>query len=101
MLNCTVHGGAGFIFGSSKDLDCTFKGINGGVDRYYGSISKFGIDLGFTDKSKIIWTVFAPSADLSAGALAGKYVVSAFEGTVGLVFASIAPLRGLPCSIPV
>lgn len=84
VLNCTVQGGAGFVFGSSKDLDCTFKGANGGTEHYYGSISKFGIDLGFTNKSKIVWTVFAPSADVPEGALAGKYGGVSAEATVGL-----------------
>jgi len=84
VLNCTVHGGAGFIFGSSKDLDCTFKGTNGGTEHYRGSINKFGLDLGFTSQSQIIWTVFAPSADLPAGALAGNYGGVSAEATVGL-----------------
>ncbi len=84
VLNCTVHGGTGFVFGSSKDLDCTFKGTNGGTERYRGSINKFGLDLGFTSQSQIIWTVFAPSADLPAGALAGNYGGVSAEATVGL-----------------
>jgi Protein of unknown function (DUF992) len=84
VLNCTVHGGAGLIFGSTKDLDCTFSGTSGGKEHYRGSINKFGLDLGFTTKSKIIWTVFAPSADLPRGALAGSYGGVSAEATVGL-----------------
>jgi len=84
VLSCKVQGGAGFVFGSSKDLDCVFSGANGGKERYYGSISKFGIDLGFTNQGQIIWTVFAPSADVPAGALAGNYGGVSAEATVGL-----------------
>jgi hypothetical protein len=84
VLNCTVYGGAGLVFGSTKDLDCTFKGASGGTEHYRGSITKFGLDLGFTSKSKIIWTVFAPSADLPSGALAGNYGGVSAEATVGL-----------------
>jgi len=84
VLNCTVHGGAGLVFGSSKALDCTFKGTSGGTEHYRGSITKFGLDLGFTSQSQIIWTVFAPSADLPAGALAGNYGGVSAEATVGL-----------------
>ncbi len=84
VLNCTVYGGAGLIFGSSKDLDCTFKGLNGGTEHYRGTISKFGLDVGFTSTSKIIWTVFAPSADVPGGALAGNYGGVSAEATVGL-----------------
>jgi Protein of unknown function (DUF992) len=84
VLNCTVFGGAGFIFGSSKNLDCTFNGSSGGTERYFGSIDKYGLDVGFTDKSKIIWTVLAPSADVPRGALAGNYGGVSAEATVGL-----------------
>jgi Protein of unknown function (DUF992) len=84
VLNCTVYGGAGLVFGSTKDIDCKFKGASGGTEHYRGSINKFGIDLGFTDKSKIIWTVLAPSSDLPKGALAGNYGGVSAEATVGL-----------------
>lgn len=99
VLSCTVHGGAGFIFGSSKNLDCTFKGINGGTDRYYGTINKYGVDLGFTDKSKIVWTVFAPSADFPAGVLAGNYGGVSAEATVGLGVGANALIGGSNDSI--
>ena len=54
VLTCKVGGGVGFVFGSTKDLDCVFEGINGGKDRYVGSIDKYGIDLGFTGASLIV-----------------------------------------------
>lgn len=94
VLNCTVHAGAGLIFGSTKDLDCTFSGTSGGKEHYRGTINKFGLDLGFTSKSKIIWTVFAPSADLPSGALAGNYGGVSAEATVGLGVGANALLGG-------
>ncbi len=94
VLNCTVYGGAGLVFGSTKDLDCTFKGTSGGTEHYRGSINKFGIDLGFTNKSKIIWTVLAPSADLPSGALAGNYGGVSAEATVGLGVGANALIGG-------
>lgn len=93
VLTCTVHGGIGFVFGSSKDLDCVFKGPRV-TETYFGSIDKFGIDLGFTDKSKIVWTVFAPSADIGPGALSGKYGGLSAEATVGLGVGANALLGG-------
>jgi hypothetical protein len=99
LLNCTVYGGAGLVFGSSKDLDCTFQGTSGGSERYRGSITKFGIDLGFTSTSKIFWTVFAPSADVPAGALAGNYGGVSAEATVGLGVGANALLGGSQNSI--
>lgn len=99
VLNCTVHGGAGFIFGSSKDLDCTFEGLNGGKERYRGSITKFGLDIGFTGETVIIWTVFAPSADVPSGALAGNYGGVSAEATVGLGVGANALIGGSQDSI--
>ena len=71
-MTCKVAGGVGFVFGSTKDLDCVLEGISGGKDRYVGSIDKYGLDLGFTGSSYIVWTVLAPSTDIPSGALHGK-----------------------------
>ena len=35
VLTCKVYGGVGFIFGSTKDIDCVLEGISGGKDRYH------------------------------------------------------------------
>jgi hypothetical protein len=99
ILNCTVHGGAGLIFGSSKDLNCTFSGTSGGKEHYRGTITKFGLDLGFTSQSQIIWTVFAPSADVPSGALAGNYGGVSAEATVGLGVGANALVGGSQDSI--
>ena len=45
-LSCHVSGGVGFIFGSSKELDCVFKHTNGDTERYHGEINKYGVDIG-------------------------------------------------------
>ena len=62
VLTCKVFGGAGFIFGSTKDIECVFEGLSGSREPYYGSIDKFGLDIGFTGQSVIVWTVLAPSS---------------------------------------
>ncbi|CAN1721722.1 DUF992 domain-containing protein [Hyphomicrobium sp. 1Nfss2.1] len=98
VLTCQVSGGIGFVFGSSKDLECTFKGPRS-IEHYFGSIDKFGIDLGFTDRVKIVWTVFAPTRDLAPGALAGKYGGVSAEATVGLGVGANALLGGSHNSI--
>jgi len=72
-LTCNVASGWGFVFGSSKDLHCTFRG-NGHIEHYTGSISKFGVDIGYTEGGVLVWGVFAPTSDMRQGALAGDYV---------------------------
>ena len=84
VLNCIVSGGSGFIFGSSKDLDCTFEAADGGSERYYGQINKFGVDVGFTDKASLSWAVLAPTTEFPGGALAGNYIGASAEATAGV-----------------
>jgi hypothetical protein len=82
-LNCTVAGGVGFIFGSSKDLSCLFTRTDGTAERYTGTIKKFGVDIGFTKEAHMIWVVFAPG-NIAPGALAGGYGGATASGTVGV-----------------
>jgi Protein of unknown function (DUF992) len=72
MLTCHVGSGYGFVFGSSRSLNCTYAG-GGRIEHYAGDISKFGVDIGYLQSGVIIWAVFAPTTDLGAGALNGGY----------------------------
>lgn len=82
-LTCTVAGGVGFVFGSSKELTCLFSRTNGVAERYTGSIKKFGVDIGFTKEAQIVWLVFAPGG-IGAGALSGAYAGATGSATVGV-----------------
>ena len=82
-LECNVAGGPGLIITSSKALTCTFKPTRGRQETYVGTIRKFGLDIGATQKGKIVWAVLAPSASVRPGALAGDYVGVSAEATVG------------------
>jgi hypothetical protein len=97
-LTCNVASGWGFVFGSSKDLHCTFRG-NGHHEHYVGSISKFGVDIGYTDGGVLIWGVFAPSSDVRAGALQGDYAGASASATVGVGVGANVLLGGLDKSI--
>lgn len=97
ILDCTVAGGAGFIFGSSKDLSCTFNpGAEGRPNETYtGSIDKFGIDIGKTKQTIIKWGVLAPTEDdYAPGALAGTYGGVSGEATVGVGLGANALIGG-------
>jgi hypothetical protein len=82
-LTCSVSSGWGFIFGSSKDLNCTFAGPNG-YEYYTGEISKFGVDIGYTRGGILVWTVLAPTAQLAPGSLSGNYAGATASATVGV-----------------
>ncbi|HUB86160.1 MAG TPA: DUF992 domain-containing protein [Rhizomicrobium sp.] len=83
VLTCHVSSGWGFIFGSSKDLRCNFAGGRYG-ERYVGSVSKFGVDIGYTSGGVLIWDVFAPTSGYHRGALAGGYAGATASATVGV-----------------
>ena len=82
-LTCTVAGGMGFIFGSSKDLSCLFTRTDGVAEKYTGTVKKFGVDLGFTKEAQMVWLVFAPG-NIAPGALTGGYVGGTASATVGV-----------------
>ena len=83
-LTCNVASGWGFVFGSSKDLHCTFRQNNRHSEHYTGSISKFGVDIGYTEGGVLVWGVVAPSSDTRPGALDGDYVGASASATVGV-----------------
>ena len=98
-LICNVASGWGFIFGSSKDLRCTFRPNSHSSEHYTGSISKFGVDIGYTEGGVLIWGVFAPSSDVRAGALQGDYAGATASATVGVGIGANVLIGGLSKSI--
>lgn len=99
VLTCTVDGGTGLIFGSSKDMSCDFKGIDDFTEAYTGNVKKFGSDIGQTDITTISWAVFAPTTELEAGALEGNYAGLSAEATVGVGIGANALIGGFDKSI--
>jgi hypothetical protein len=83
-LTCSVAGGWGFVFGSSKAIRCTLAPGGGRPEHYAGSINKFGVDIGYTQGGVLVWGVFAPTANLAPGALSGNYVGATGSATVGV-----------------
>jgi hypothetical protein len=84
VLTCNVDSGWGFIFGSSRDLRCTYAANPGQAERYVGHIAKYGVDIGYLQSGIIVWGVIAPTADLAPGALAGDYGGAAGGASVGV-----------------
>lgn len=83
-LTCNVSSGMGFIFGSKKSMDCSYQASAGSGEHYSGTFSKYGIDIGYADKSVLVWTVVAPTSSPASGALAGDYAGATAGATVGV-----------------
>jgi hypothetical protein len=84
VLTCNVASGFGFIFGSSKSVNCTFSPPGGPPQHYVGSIDKFGVDIGYTSGGVLVWTVLAPTTSPAPGALAGAYGGATASATAGV-----------------
>ena len=84
VLTCDVASGWGFVFGSSRDLRCSYSAAPGHAEHYTGKISKFGVDIGYLQNGVIVWGVIAPTASLAPGALAGGYGGVAGGASVGV-----------------
>lgn len=97
-LTCNASGAWGFIFGSTRDLACTFA-APGRVEYYRGQIAKFGVDIGYTQGGVLIWTVVAPTAVLRPGDLAGTYGGATASATVGIGVGANALVGGSNNSI--
>ncbi|HVC56412.1 MAG TPA: DUF992 domain-containing protein [Stellaceae bacterium] len=92
-LTCNVSGAWGFVFGSTRSLACTFSGL-GRVEYYAGKISKFGVDIGYTQGGVLVWTVVAPTANLGPGSLSGSYAGGQASATVGVGVGANALIGG-------
>ncbi len=99
VLTCRVEGGAGFLIGSAKGVDCKYKPAGGGrSERYTGSIGKLGLDIGITNETVLGWVVFAPGKT-KAGALKGSYSGISAEATLGVGLGANAMIGGFRQSI--
>jgi Protein of unknown function (DUF992) len=73
-LTCHGHGGVGLIFGSKEHMRCEFTtAVSGRVYHYNATITKVGLDIGFTGASTLVWTVLGSTTDMPANALEGNY----------------------------
>jgi hypothetical protein len=98
-LTCDVAAGAGFVFGSSKDLTCSYAPSNARMERYTGSISKWGVDIGYTGKGKLVWAVMAPTSDVRPGAIEGEYAGASAQANVGVGLGANVLVGGFDKSI--
>ena len=86
-LDCAIGGGTGFIFGSTKDLSCTFTPADKSFapEAYFGVVNKYGLDIGTTKQTVMQWLVLTPLKNIYApGALAGDYVGASAEVTAAI-----------------
>lgn len=99
VLTCTIEPGWGYVLGSAKNLHCRYHPNHGIDDSYTGRISKFGLDIGYTSSTTLVWDVIAPSSDIRAGALEGGYAGATASATIAIGAGANVLLGGFDKSI--
>jgi len=84
IMTCNVAGGFGFIFGSSRAVNCTFAPNGVAPQHYVGAINKFGVDIGYLEGAVMAWAVLAPTNNPGPGLLAGTYVGATGSASIGV-----------------
>jgi Protein of unknown function (DUF992) len=78
-LSCSLSSSIGLVIGSQRNVSCLFRGTSGEADEpYTGTMTRVGLDVGFTTGSVIIWTVFAKT-NRYKGMLTGTYTGASAE----------------------
>jgi Protein of unknown function (DUF992) len=80
-LECSMSASIGLIVGSQKNVNCNFKADNGPPEAYTGTMTRVGLDVGFTGGGAIIWGVFADT-NRYTGMLSGTYAGATAEMTI-------------------
>jgi uncharacterized protein DUF992 len=80
-LECSVSSGVGLIVGSQRNVSCYFKVGGAVVESYTGTMTRVGLDVGFTTGGAIIWAVFADTNRYS-GMLSGTYAGASAEMSI-------------------
>jgi len=99
VLTCNVQSGWGYILGSSKAVQCDYVPHKGQSEHYTGTISKLGVDVGYTDRGVLIWEIVAASSNMKPGALEGGYGGLTIGATLGLGASANALLGGFENSV--
>ena len=85
VLTCRLAPSVGLIIASRQRMDCRFNpGRGGRVERYDGSVTRFGLDLGVTAGGVLRWAVIARTSRLGRGALAGNFVGASGDIALGV-----------------
>ncbi len=98
-LECNVAPGVGLIITSKQALSCRFQSASGRTQYYVGTIRKFGLDIGASGPSRLVWDVFAPTDPGTRFALAGRYLGATAGAAIGAGLGANALVGGSSRSI--
>jgi hypothetical protein len=80
-LACSISAGVGMVVASQRNVSCNFQPDGGPPEAYTGTMTRIGVDVGFTTGGAMVWGVFA-GTNRFAGMLNGTYAGATAEATV-------------------
>ena len=94
-LRCSLAPSVGLIVVEKQRLSCAYTPDGPWPpERYFGSITTVGIDLGVNQGGRMAWAVLAPVAGPIRGGLAGGYVGVSADAAVGVGLGANALVGG-------
>jgi hypothetical protein len=84
ILQCQGGQNVGFVVGSVTSLECVFQSEGRRPQAYIATVRRFGVDLGFTEQTRLSWAVNAPGGRLGRGDLTGNYGGVGANASVGV-----------------
>jgi hypothetical protein len=80
-LACSISAGVGVLVGSQRNVACNFQPDNGPPEAYTGTMTRVGVDVGFTTGGAMVWGVFTDTSRYT-GMLTGTYAGATAEATI-------------------
>ncbi len=94
VLECRGAPSTSFLIGSVQNFNCIYSPVDAPPQIYQGQIRKVGVDIGLTERSVLVWGVFAQTRVLGPGALAGSYIGVSAGAAVGVGLGANALIGG-------
>ena len=80
-LACSISAGVGLVVASQRNVSCNFQPDGGPPEACTGTMTRVGVDVGFTTGGAMVWGVFADT-NRYAGMLSGTYAGATAEATI-------------------
>lgn len=95
LLTCNQVDQSNFVLFSNAKFDCSYKSVGGVEDSFTATINNFGVDLSTSNEETLAWFVFAPTSEINAGSLEGRYIGASADASVGVGIGAKILIGGL------
>ena len=99
VLTCSQQNQSNFVLFSNAKFSCAFQPANGSDAGFTANINNFGVDLSTSKEESLAWFVFAPTTEINAGSLEGRYVGASADAALGLGVGAKVLVGGVDKSI--